>query len=120
MSVTGHAPGDFANEIQDVIEILGSGKRNLSLIKDEVRTLTQIIQRGEEPTMAKNTTPASAHKLMQLVESNQNQARLFEDRLLTLAQTAHQDQRLISELVDRLLEDIKSVLMLPFSTFLES
>ena len=56
---------------------------------------------------------------MELVESNQNQSSIFEARLFSLAKSADQDNRLIGELVDRLLKDMKTVLMLPFSSFLE-
>lgn len=107
------------SELQDVIEMLELWKKDWSQVANETRALTQIIKRGEKPVTQEKAALVSASKLMELAESNQNQSRLFEDRLLALAKSAHQDQRLIGELVDRLLEDMKNVLMLPFSTFLE-
>jgi len=106
-------------ELQDVIETLELWKKDWSRVANETRALTQIIQRGEGPGRLEKTALLSASKLMELVESNQNQSKLFEDKLLALAKSTHQDQGLIGELVDKLLEDMKDVLMLPFSTFLE-
>ena len=107
------------SELQDVIEMLELWKKDWSRVANEMRALTQVIKSGEEPATQEKAALVSASKLMELVESNQNQSRLFEDRLLALAKSAHQDQRLIAELVDRLLKDMKDVLMLPFSFFLE-
>ena len=107
------------SELQDVIEMLELWKKDWSRFANETRALTQVIKRKEKPATQEKTAMVSASKLMELIESNQNQSRLFEDKLLALARSAHQDQRLIGELVDRLLEDMKDVLMLPFSTFLE-
>lgn len=107
------------NELQDLIEMLELCKKDWTRVANATRSLTHIIQRGDEPDRQEKTDLVSVSKLMELVESNQNLSRLFEDRLLSLARSAHQDQRLIGELVDRLLEDMKDVMMLPFTFFLE-
>lgn len=107
------------SELQHIIEMLGLWKKDWAKITDATRVLTQIIKKDWESGNLEKSAMNSASKLMELVESNQNQSRIFESRLFFLVRSAHQDKRLIGELVDRLLKDMKDVLMLPFSSFLE-
>ncbi|CCK80060.1 hybrid sensor histidine kinase/response regulator [Desulfobacula toluolica] len=107
------------NELQDLIEMLELWKKDWAQITTATHALSQMINKETEPGRKKKTALVSLSKLIELIESNQNQSRLFEDRLLALFKSAHQDKRLVGELVDRLLEDMKDVLMLPFSFFLE-
>ncbi len=107
------------SELQNLIEMLELWKKDWAKVADTTRVLTQIIKKDWESENREKSALNSASKLMELVESNQNQSRIFETRLFSLVRSAHQDKRLISELVDRLLKDMKDVLMLPFSIFLE-
>ncbi|GAB6145747.1 hybrid sensor histidine kinase/response regulator [Desulfocicer niacini] len=107
------------NELQNIIEMLELWKKDWTKITDATRVLTQIIKKYGESGSQEKSAMKSASKLMELVESNQNQSSIFEARLFSLAKSADQDNRLIGELVDRLLKDMKTVLMLPFSSFLE-
>jgi two-component system chemotaxis sensor kinase CheA len=107
------------NELEDVIEAMTLWKKDGAQIVDVANDLTQIVQKGKESDHQEKTALVSVSELMELVKSHQNRFRLFEDRLLGFARAAHLDQTLIRELVDRLLEDMKDVMMLPFSFFLE-
>ncbi len=60
-----------------------------------------------------------APQLNELLESHMVFVKSFEGRLASLSHAADQDQRLLATLVDSLLEDMKTVLMLPFASILE-
>ena len=56
----------------------------------------------------------------ELVERNKIFSRSLENKLLGLRKTAAEDFRSISGMVDSLLEEIKSVMLLPFSSLLDA
>lgn len=55
----------------------------------------------------------------QFFDLNDNYINLLEHKLKTLQKSAEHDQRSLAAMVDNLLEDMKTVLMLPFSSLLE-
>ncbi|SMC39298.1 CheA signal transduction histidine kinase [Desulfocicer vacuolatum DSM 3385] len=107
------------NELEHIIEMLELLQKEWGRVADTTRILTQIIKKKGESGNRERSALNSVSKLMALVASNQDQSRIFESRLISLVRSAHRDKRVISELVERLLKDMKDVLMLPFSTFLE-
>jgi two-component system chemotaxis sensor kinase CheA len=58
-------------------------------------------------------------QLLEAIERDETQARLLHDRVVQLERLAAQERRALAARVDHLLDDMKQVLMLPFSTLLE-
>lgn len=56
---------------------------------------------------------------LELVERNAELIKTLTNQLGAMAKTADQDQRMLGKMVDDLLEDMKKVLILPFSTLME-
>lgn len=62
---------------------------------------------------------ATQAELQGLLEQNATFIKALNHQLNTLVRATEQDQRMIGRMVDELLDDMKKVLMLPFSTVLE-
>ena len=58
-------------------------------------------------------------RLVEFLEWNNTFVKSMEGQLSLLTRTAEQDRRLLTGMVDDLLNDMKRVLMLPFSSVLE-
>ncbi|MGO8821366.1 MAG: response regulator [Desulfomonilaceae bacterium] len=84
----------------------------------EVRILKGIVQNPESYGTTGNYRPQLL-KIIDFLESNEATLKTIEGRLKTLTSMAENDSRQASSMVDDLLEDMKSVLMLPSSTLLE-
>ncbi len=84
----------------------------------EVRILKGIVQNPESYAATENSRPQLL-KIIDFLESNEATLKTIEGRLKTLTSMAENDSRQASSMVDDLLEDMKSVLMLPASTLLE-
>ncbi len=84
----------------------------------EVRILKGIVQNPESYGATGNYRPQLL-KIIDFLESNEATLKTIEGRLKTLTSMAENDSRQASSMVDDLLEDMKSVLMLPSSTLLE-
>jgi len=104
---------------------LKSVKLNLDLhgkqwakVYPEVRILKGIVQNLESYGATGNYRPQLL-KIIDFLESNEATLKTIEGRLKTLTSMAENDSRQASSMVDDLLEDMKSVLMLPSSTLLE-
>lgn len=65
---------------------------------------------------AKTTTD---YKLLEFLDWNHTYIKSLESKLTILARSAEYDNRSLSGIVDNLLEDMKKVLMLPFSSLLQ-
>lgn len=104
---------------------LKSVKLNLDLhgkqwakVCPEVRILKGIVQNLESCGATGNYRPQLL-KIIDFLESNEATLKTIEGRLKTLTSMAENDSRQASSMVDDLLEDMKSVLMLPSATLLE-
>jgi len=84
----------------------------------EVRMLKGIVQNPESYGATGNYRPQLL-KIIDFLESNEATLKTIEGRLKTLTSMAENDSRQASSMVDDLLEDMKSVLMLPSATLLE-
>ena len=69
-------------------------------------------------TESSQAGPAQA-ELHTLLDQNITFIKTLNQQLNNMARATEQDQRMIGRMVDELLEDMKKVLMLPFSTVLE-
>ncbi len=104
---------------------LKSVKLNLDLhgkqwakVYPEVRILKGIVQNLESYGATGNYRPQLL-KIIDFLESNEATLKTIEGRIKTLTSMAENDSRQASSMVDDLLEDMKSVLMLPSATLLE-
>ena len=82
----------------------------------EVRILKGIVQ-NPESCAATGNYRSQLLKIIDFLESNEATLKTIEGRLKTLTSMAENDSRQASSMVDDLLEDMKSVLMLPLQLF---
>ena len=87
-------------------------------IYPEVRNVRHILEarakRGE-----KSQYDQSVGRLLEFMDWNREQIRDLESRTIELASAVDLDSRSLGAMVDNLLEDMKKVLMLPFSSLLD-
>ncbi|PYV43794.1 MAG: hybrid sensor histidine kinase/response regulator, partial [Acidobacteria bacterium] len=69
--------------------------------------------------LKKHQFPAPYPQLNEFLDWNSSFAKSLESQVTSLTRAAEQDHRSLSAMVDGLLEDMKKVLMLPFSSILE-
>lgn len=107
------------SELQKLIEMFESSQKDWAQVEHTVRDLSKSLQKRDNSSRQDKGALLTSINLLELINSNQNHSRITRDHLFTLVNSAHQDQRLIGEQVDRLIENAKDLLMLPFSIFLE-
>lgn len=100
-----------------------SAKLAVSQRNSEVRELTAAVSAWKkEWSKIRNRVSGARLSTLQwaeCLESNDSFIKLLEGKLSTLAKAANHDQRSVGAMVDNLLEDVKKVLMLPFSSLSE-
>ncbi|WP_333874666.1 hybrid sensor histidine kinase/response regulator [Methylobacter sp.] len=65
------------------------------------------------------STPVKQPQWLELVEQNSAFIKTLSYQLGVMGKTADQDQRMVTKIVDELLDNMKKALMLPFSTLME-
>ncbi|HAJ27768.1 MAG TPA: hypothetical protein DCG53_11095, partial [Syntrophus sp. (in: bacteria)] len=91
-------------------------KKQWAKLSSEVRSSSEMMA---EKSMAFSMSSLSASAAIdEFIEWNQHFSRNMETRLLGLKTNAEEDSRFIGTMVDNLLDDMKHVMMLPFSSVL--
>jgi two-component system, chemotaxis family, sensor kinase CheA len=113
-------------ELRDVTALLAPWERERAKVQPELRVLMRGLEKKEKgngnggQTERWGMASATIAKVAGFSQSTDHAMKLLQARLLTLAKTAEQDRRELSVMVDRLLEDTRKALMLPFTSFLEA
>lgn len=87
-------------------------------LRSEVRLLQHAQANGGERNGA-GTSNGAVQRVLEFLEWNEDFFRTFDTELGVLARNAEQDQRAVTARVDSLLEEMKEVVMQPFSTLLD-
>ena len=82
--------------------------------------LRRTLDKQDGPVFSGRTGRQYILNLFDALDSAQNHMRLMEGKLQTLVKSSGQAQRAVSVMVDTIVQDMKKVLMLPFSSFLEA
>ncbi len=114
-----------AADLREINIALAGWRKGWAKIRPEVRAMQQPWERNGQwdgpaltLTRRKNTNTQMT-KLLQFLEWQENYLRGLESQLTTLAKSVEEDQRTLGRMVDGLLDDMRKVLMLPFSSLLE-
>ena len=96
------------DDIAELLNMIDLWKKDRSQLQQGMLAVQRSLKTEEERA-----------NLKELIELDMRHAKFFEEKLLVVAKSAEHDQRSIGGMVDTLLDDMKDVLMLPFSSFLE-
>ncbi len=116
------AAGQRAAELRAVHAGMTTWEREWAKICSDVRSLQQSFERnGENPgRSALGETRAQMRTLLEFLQWNSASIKKLERQLSALARAGEHDHQALGRRVDELLEDMKKVLMLPFSSLLAS
>jgi len=112
-----------AIEVREVNALLAVWEKEWAKVRPEVRTVEQSFVRsgnGHGRENGQGKKQAQIQKLLEFLEWNRHFVISLEDQLAALEKSVADDQRSLGGMVDHLLWDMKQVLMLPFSSLLES
>jgi two-component system chemotaxis sensor kinase CheA len=104
-----------AAQVGAVLETVEGWEKEWVEAADQLRAgeqSTAVDDRADGP----HRQPAAVGRLAGLSDRHQEQLRELTARLTSLVEAAQQDRRATARMVDRVLEDAKKLLMLPFST----
>lgn len=110
--------GQRSSDLRDEVARFGLWHKEWAKVQPEVRSIGQQRQKPDCLWTQPANRGASA-KILEFLEWNENFLKSVESNLGRMAKTAEHDGRAISVMVNNLLEDMKKVLMLPFSSLLE-
>ncbi|PYV82380.1 MAG: hybrid sensor histidine kinase/response regulator, partial [Acidobacteria bacterium] len=104
-------------DLRGIGAAFGTWKKEWTKIQAVVRTIQQSLERNGQHNGSKRNQQTT--RLIEFLEWNNTFVKSMEGQLSLLTRTAEQDRRLLAGMVDDLLNDMKRVLMLPFSSVLE-
>ena len=111
------ATNQHATDLRDVNAMFGRWKKEWAKTYPEVRRVQQLLERKGERSQGK--TDFQFSKLLGFLNWNYDYIKSLEDKLTGLAKLAEHNRYSLSGMVDHLLQDMKKVCMLPFSSLLE-
>lgn len=108
-----------SSDLQEIMGMLSQWKKEWTKLGPQARTLRQLL---DGPTNGNGTAQIGDHAkpLLEFLDWNQSYLESVDAELHGLARTIDGDHRVVTTLVDDLLEEAKSVLMLPFSSMLQA
>jgi two-component system chemotaxis sensor kinase CheA len=109
------ASAQQAAELREITAVVAGLKKSLTTLRPDLRAAQAA--GGKENAAA--TAGVPARKLLDFLESGEDRITKLHHSLVSLGKSLHQGQRSIGAMVDGLLDDLKSVSMLPFSSLLE-
>ncbi|MCL5288081.1 MAG: hybrid sensor histidine kinase/response regulator [Acidobacteria bacterium] len=108
-----------ATDLHEINVSLATRETEWARISPVVRTIQHSSERPDEAT-GPGKKNSALPKLLEFLEWENTFVKSLEGKLAVLAKIAERDSRALGGMVDSLLEDMKRVLMLPFSTLLEN
>ncbi|HWP47217.1 MAG TPA: hybrid sensor histidine kinase/response regulator [Candidatus Limnocylindrales bacterium] len=110
-----------AADLKEIKAILNLWKQKWTKVQPEVRRVRQLLKRENKLRQGRvgYTDPIPGPRLLEFLDWSHATIGSLENRLAMLTRSAEYDSRFLGGMVDNLLEDMKKVLMLPFSSLLE-
>ena len=108
-----------SKDMENILEMLRQWKKEWSMIHPELLK-TRTSPTRIEKTLDHTSLGRPIHQLNQFTSFNLNYIKLVENKLSKLYRSINTENHTIFAMVDDLINDMKSVLMLPFSFLLES
>jgi two-component system chemotaxis sensor kinase CheA len=112
------AANQRASDLRNLKSSLDSQKKQWLKIYPEIRILRNFVETLEARD-AWGTSRSYLLKMIDFLEANEDTIKGLESKLKTINSMAENDSRQAASMVNDLLDDMKSVLMLPSSTLLE-
>lgn len=112
------ALGQRVAELQEVKSAFAIWKKEWAKLPPEVKRFRHTLEKeGEQIPTQRNSSPYLS--LLDFFDWNYSYFRSLENKFTALLKSAERDHHYLGRMVDSLLEDMKKVLMLPFSSVLE-
>ncbi|MBM4055134.1 MAG: hybrid sensor histidine kinase/response regulator [Planctomycetes bacterium] len=108
-----------ANELSRISNIMSDWDSKWSDVYSSARKTFLLQEKSETRKEGMERNPAYSDSLMEFLEWNHNRIKALEEGINGLAGNSKRDHRMIAGMVDELLEDVKKILMMPFSSVLE-
>jgi two-component system chemotaxis sensor kinase CheA len=110
------AVGQRATELREIIAIVSALKKDLARSRQEIRAAVRPMKGNRAVSIAPDT---GVNKLLDFLASRGDQASRLHDALSALRRALERDRRSMAGMVDSLLDEVKTISMLPFSSLLE-
>lgn len=111
--------GQRAAELRETVLEFETWQKQWAKVQPRLRELKRLAS-GEGNGNLQATWGRAASQLTEFLEWNAELIKRLEHKLTPMMRAAEQDTRVIGGLVDNLLDDVKKILMLPFSLLLET
>lgn len=118
MLATKLSANQHVSDFQDLLNMLSVWKKETDKHESVIRAIRQSYEEQKERD-AEGQTNQKYEELIDFLDWNQEQVKAFENQMMPMTKLAENNSRVLGGMVDGLLEDIKKVLMIPFSTLLK-
>lgn len=115
----------YAKDLRDVVSSFEVWKKQLEKSHADIRSARQHVDKTKkrqetevfhQDSIVVQQENASVGRVLDFIDWNNMHLKVLEDRLITLNKLAEVNAHVLTGKVDILLDDMKTVLMLPFST----
>jgi two-component system chemotaxis sensor kinase CheA len=107
-----------ATKLRQVEGIPSEWRKKLGKLRPDVRLIQQFLEKKEEGNSRIAVGPQLV-RMMEFLEWSRDFIETLETELMDLTHAAAHDQRMIGTMVDNLLDEMKKIVMQPFSTLLD-
>jgi two-component system chemotaxis sensor kinase CheA len=105
-------------ELQEIHTTLTAWTKAWDNLRPEMREVQRWADR-DGAQHGHGTTPLHLRHLLEFMHGKRDVLHALDTKLMALSRSAEHEQRMFGTMVEHLLEEMKTVLMLPFSTLLE-
>jgi two-component system chemotaxis sensor kinase CheA len=107
-----------ASNIRDIINYLDDWKKEWNRRDSDIRIIRKAVERSRK-NGEQSQADMTLAKLVDFLGWNYDYTKALEDRLISVTRFSSENSRSLGGMVDNLLEDMKKILMLPFSILLK-
>jgi two-component system, chemotaxis family, sensor kinase CheA len=107
-------------DYQELLSMLEQVMKKWARLAPQKQALRRTLDKQDGPIFSGRTGRQHILNLFDALDLTQNHMRLMEGKLQTLVKSSEQTRRAVGVMVDTIVQDMKKVLMLPFSSFLEA
>jgi len=107
-----------ATDIKNIVNDLDLWKKEWERKEADIHSVRKEIEKNDI-TRDKTGEDLQLTKLVDFINWNFDHTKSIEEKLLSMSKLADDNARMLGNMVDTLLDDMKKVLMLPFSTLLK-
>ena len=105
-------------DFQNAMTLFNAWKKEWEEHNGEIQTFRKLVSSTYDDN-ENEPIKMQFDRLLEFFERNQDQIKLFESKFNPMIKSTENNSRMLGGMVDNLLEDMKEVLMLPFSTLLK-